>query len=192
MEDCVSGAAILKLSLLVFSPRWPLPLPRSVVSSTWFCAMLRRSAKGLIASVVLCCAGFAQEASLVSSSPLNSGIAVEPPTAARTILPEVPGQHRFWDRENFAFFGAVAASSAADFAATRANLENGGKELNPVVRPLARSTAGLAVNFTGKTAGVIGLSYFFHKTGHHKLERLTSMVNIGASTTAVAYDLTHR
>jgi hypothetical protein len=54
------------------------------------------------------------------------------------------------------------------------------------------STAGLAVNFAGETAGVIGLSYFFHKTGHHKMERYISMLNIGSSGAAVTYDLAHR
>jgi hypothetical protein len=39
---------------------------------------------------------------------------------------------------------------------------------------------------------VIALSYFFHKTGHHKLERAVSMVNIGSSAAAVAFDLAHR
>jgi hypothetical protein len=56
----------------------------------------------------------------------------------------------------------------------------------------AGSTAGLAINFAGETAGSIGLSYLFHKTGHHKLERLTSFVNIGASGGAVGYGLSHR
>ena len=162
------------------------------MNSTWLYTIVQRAAKGLIASVALCCAVFAQEASLVSSGPLNSDAAIEPSTAARTIVPEMPGQHEFWDRENLALFGAVVALSAADFATTRANLQNGGKELDPVTRLFSHSTAGLAVNFAGETAGVIGLSYFFHKTGHHKLERLASMINIGASTTAVAYDLTHR
>ena len=37
--------------------------------------------------------------------------------------------------------------------------------------PRQRSTTGLAVNLTGETAGVIGISYFFHETNHHKLER---------------------
>jgi len=54
------------------------------------------------------------------------------------------------------------------------------------------STAGLAVNFAGETAGVVGLSYVFHKTGHHKIERVISMLNIGASATAVSFDLAHR
>jgi hypothetical protein len=82
--------------------------------------------------------------------------------------------------------------SATDFAVTRANLESGGRELNPVVRRFGRSTAGLAANFIGETAGGVGLSYFFHKTGHHKLERIVSLVNIGTSAGAVSYGLVHR
>lgn len=82
--------------------------------------------------------------------------------------------------------------NGADFAVTRANLQSGGQELNPMVRVFGRSTAGLAVNFAGETAGVVGLSYLFHKTGHHRLERMVSLVNVGASTGAVSYGLTHR
>ncbi len=102
------------------------------------------------------------------------------------------GEHKFWDRENWTLFAVSAALSGADFAVTRANLQSGGRELNPVVRVFGRSTPGLAVNFAGETAGVIGLSYFFHKTGHHRLERVVSMVNIGASAGAVSYGLAHR
>jgi hypothetical protein len=50
----------------------------------------------------------------------------------------------------------------------------------------------LAINFAVETAGVVGISYFFHKTGHHKFERLTSYVNIGASAGAVSYGLLNR
>jgi len=48
------------------------------------------------------------------------------------------------------------------------------------------------VNFAGETAGVVALSYFFHQTGHHKMERLVSMVNISSSAAAVTFDLAHR
>jgi hypothetical protein len=82
--------------------------------------------------------------------------------------------------------------NTADFAVTRANLRSGGQELNPVVRVFGQSSAGLAVNFIGETAGVISLSYFFHKTGHHKLERAVSLINIGSSAGAVGYGLAHR
>jgi hypothetical protein len=101
-------------------------------------------------------------------------------------------QHRFLDRENAFLFATSAALSAADFVATRDNLRGGGRELNPVTGLFSGSTAGLAVNFSGETAGVIGLSYAFHRMGHHKLERLVSMVNIGSSAAAVSFDLAHR
>jgi hypothetical protein len=75
---------------------------------------------------------------------------------------------------------------------TLSNLQSFGQELNPVVRMFGRSTAGLAANFIGETAGVLTLSYFFHKTGHHKLERAVSLMNIASSAGAVTFDLTHR
>ena len=82
--------------------------------------------------------------------------------------------------------------AAADFCTTRANLASGGKELNPVVRVFSGSTPVLAGYFALETASTIGVSYMFHKTGHHKLERMTSFVSIGTSAGAVEYGLTHR
>jgi hypothetical protein len=108
-------------------------------------------------------------------------------------LPQpVTSEHKFWDRENKVLFFTAAALNGADFAITRSNLQRGGRELNPVVRIFGRSTPGLAVNFVGETAGVLSVSYFFHKTGHHKLERWVSLVNIGSSAGAVGYGLAHR
>jgi len=118
-----------------------------------------------------------------------------PPLLVNTVQPAALSQkpeHKFWDRENKFLFAAVAVSSAADFAVTRSNLQSGGRELNPVARVFAGSTAGLATNFAGETAGIIGLNYVLHKTGHHKLERMTSLVNISASGFAVGYGLHHR
>ena len=106
--------------------------------------------------------------------------------------PQAEAPHKFWDNQNRILFAAVAVSSTADFFVTRANLQNGGQELNPLVRVVGRSTPGLALNFAGETAGVISLSYFFHKTNHHRLERIVSLVNVGASAGAVAYGLAHR
>ena len=144
---------------------------------------------------------FAQETTIAMAAP--AVIAPTPVAAPSTVVaiqpqaiqPDVLRQeaaHRFWDRENKVLFAAVAATSAADFAVTYSNLQTGGKELNPLTRVFAGSTAGLAANFAGETVGVVGLSYFFHKTGHHKLERMTSVLNITASGFAVGYSLRHR
>jgi hypothetical protein len=102
------------------------------------------------------------------------------------------GSHKFWDRKNKALFMAAGALNTADFAVTRSNLQNGGQELNPVVRFFGTSTPALALNFAGETAGVVSLSYLLHKTGHHKMEHLVSYVNIASSASAVSYGLAHR
>lgn len=141
--------------------------------------------------VFSCLPAFSQQLSFANPplSAIESGLAI-PPTEV-VPLPQAPS-HRFWDRESRILFAAVAVSSTADFAVTYSNLSNGGKELNPVTRVFSGSTAGLALNFAGETAGVMGVSYFFHKTGHHKLERIISFANIGSSAAAVTYGLTHR
>ena len=123
-----------------------------------------------------------------------------PPAAAFAPLPIVavtPSQdgghpHKFWDRENRILFAATGGLATADFFVTRSNLARGGRELNPLTRPFTRNTPALAANFAIETGSVMGVSYFFHKTGHHKLERLTSVVDIGGSAFAVGYGLTHR
>jgi hypothetical protein len=102
-------------------------------------------------------------------------------------LPEAP-IHKFWDRKNRFLFATTAALSTGDFFATRKNLQNGGRELNPMSRVFAGSTAGLAANFAGETLGIIGVSYLFHRSGHHKIERTVTMLNIGASAAAVSFD----
>jgi hypothetical protein len=114
---------------------------------------------------------------------------VEPVTTRRQ---NVETRHQFWDTENRVLFLTTAALAGADFAVTRSNLQNGGQELNPIVRAFGTSTPALAANFAGETAGVMTLSFIFHKTGHHKMERAVSVVNIGGSAGAVAYGLAHR
>ena len=119
-------------------------------------------------------------------------LAAPMPVIAVTTEQAKPVIHRFWDRANTSLFVANGAVAATDFFVTRANLSSGGRELNPVARLFTSSTPALASNFALETAGVVGISYLFHRTGHHKLERLTSLVNMSASGGAVMYDLAHR
>jgi hypothetical protein len=151
------------------------------------CKLIGCIAGVLLVSCAVCPALFAQGP--LPDAPVPSAAAVTPVQV--TPISE-SSRHKFWDKQNYELFAASAALSGADFAVTRANLQSGGRELNPMVRVFGRSTAGLALNFVGETVGVIGVSYFFHKTGHHKLERVVSMVNIGASAGAVSYGLANR
>jgi hypothetical protein len=142
----------------------------------------------------LCGAGMSQQVTMARLQPgddlsaLEKSSAAEPTPAAMpletsfavTHVHPVGVEHRFWDRENSFLFATNAAFSAADFV------------INPVTGLFAGSTAGLVVNFAGEAAGVVGLSYMLHRTGHHRLERLVSVVNIGSSAAAVSFDLAHR
>jgi hypothetical protein len=147
-------------------------------------------------AVVIAIVGGATAPALFAQGPLPDAptLSFEPaPPVLQTPSP-VGGdhEHAFWDAGNGVLFTMVAATSGMDFAVTRANLQSGGRELNPIVRVFGRSTPGLAVNFCGEIVGVIGVSYFLHKTGHHKLERAVSMVNIGISVGAASFGMTHR
>jgi len=80
--------------------------------------------------------------------------------SSKTTLP--PIEHHFWDKENDLLFAGVAAARTLDYH------------------------AGFAFIEAGATGVSIGASYLFHRYGHHKLERWTSIVHIGlASTGAV-------
>jgi hypothetical protein len=165
-----------------------------------FSEFLTLSAVVLLVCAALCPSLRAQ--ALVDQTLLEQGHGQGPAVDAPTPLveasmpvvtrPSLGDERRFWDKQNCALFVAAAALNGADFAVTRANLQSGGQELNPMVRVFGRSTAGLALNFIGETAGVVSISYFLHKTGHHKLERMVSMVNIGSSGGALSYSLMHR
>lgn len=182
----------------------------------WFRAILRPRTAILLTVLGLCRPGMAQGSfallppRAVDTAPISAPAApiaapIVAPIAAPIAAPiiriepvktgnprEASERHRFWDRQNSLLFATSAAFSAGDFVVTRDNLRSGGQEYNPMVGVFGHSSAGLAMNFAGETAGVVALSYFFHKTGHHKLERTVSMLNIGASAAAVTFGMANR
>ena len=108
-------------------------------------------------------------------------------------LTSSPVKHNFWDVTNKALFISHAALEAVDFGITHHNLSRGGKEMDPEAKALCESgTPGQLVFFGGRMVGVIGITYLFHRTGHHKLERLFPVYASGDSAYGVAYSLAHR
>jgi hypothetical protein len=92
-----------------------------------------------------------------------------------------PNTHRFWDRENDLLFAAVGAGRALDYASTLNLRRRGVDEIfltNSIVdnHPLF---GGIEAAATGAS---IGVSYLFHRTGHHRLERWTSIVHFSVAT----------
>lgn len=91
--------------------------------------------------------------------------------------------HRFWDRTNAALFLGVGGARALDYASTRSFRGKGIEEVllsNSIVdnKPLFA-----AIEAAG-TAASIGVSYAFHRTGHHKIERWISIVHISVGVGA--------
>ena len=104
-----------------------------------------------------------------------SQISTAPPQASP---PQTP--HRFWDRTNDLWFAGVGAARALDYASTLNLRRRGLDEIlltNSVVdnHPLFGGIEAAA------TAASIGVSYMFHRTGHHRLERWTSIVHFSAA-----------
>ena len=101
--------------------------------------------------------------------------------ASKAANPLAPGVHRFWDRENDWLFAGVGAGRALDYASTL-NLRRRG--INEVF--LTNSIVDNHPLFGGievaATAASVGVSYLFHCTGHHRLERWTSAIHFGVAT----------
>jgi hypothetical protein len=101
--------------------------------------------------------------------------------------------HDFWDTTNKTLFMSHAAIESLDFGITHYNLSHGGREMNPEAKALCESgTPGQLVFFGGRTAGVVAITYLFHRTGHHTLERLFPLYASGDSAYGVVYSFAHR
>jgi len=89
--------------------------------------------------------------------------------------------HRFWDRTNDWLFAGVAASRTLDYFSTL-NMRRRGRQEILLTNDVVDHHAGFAAIEAAGTATSIGVSYLFHRYGHHKLERWTSVVHIGFTT----------
>jgi hypothetical protein len=101
----------------------------------------------------------------------------------------VRGSHPFWDKDNILLFAGVGAGRALDYISTRHFRDRGVNEWllsNSIVdnKPLF---AGIEV---AGVAASIGVSYLFHRRGHHRLERWVSIVHIGAGAGGSAWNYT--
>ena len=112
-------------------------------------------------------------------------------TPKSQILTEAPEHARFLDRSAKIRFAVLAGVIAADGITTQYVLNHdGGKEVNPLARPLV--IHGAVGQFAASTIGFgfgVGTSYLFHRTGHHKLERMFQNVAIGVEAECVTNNL---
>jgi hypothetical protein len=105
----------------------------------------------------------------------STRLIVEPPPVSPT-----PETHRFWDRENILLFSGVAIFRGLDYASTRNMQARGRKEILLAPEVVNNDAAFASLEAAG-TMTSIGISYIFHRTGHHKLERWMSIGHIGVA-----------
>jgi len=101
--------------------------------------------------------------------------------AAKNQTVSLRQEHRFWDKKNAWLFAGVGASRALDYSSTL-NLRRRGDNEILLTNDIVDNHAAFAVVEAAGTAVSIGASYLFHRSGHHKLERWTSLVHIGLAT----------
>jgi hypothetical protein len=91
---------------------------------------------------------------------------------------------RFWDRENDWLFAGVAASRTLDYFSTL-NMRRRGRQEIFLTNDVVDNHAAFAAIEASATGVSIGAAFLFHRYGHHKLERWTSIVHIGLATTGL-------
>ena len=98
----------------------------------------------------------------------------QPPPAAEQKPPAV---HKFNDRTNLWLFGSVAVVRTLDFVSTKDFRRRGRDEILLTNDVVDNSAAFAAIEAAGVAAS-IGVSYLLHRKGHHKAERVVSIVHI--------------
>ena len=91
-------------------------------------------------------------------------------------------EHRFWDKKNDWLFASVGAARTFDYFSTL-NLRRRGDQEVLLTNDIVDNHAAFAAIEAAGTGASIGASYLFHHYGHHKLERWTSIVHFGLTTT---------
>jgi hypothetical protein len=107
------------------------------------------------------------------------------PTPAQIPSPQsspsqAPPPHVFWDRTNLLLFSGVGIFRGLDYASTR-NFQARGREEVLIPDDVVNNSAGFASLEAAGTAASMGLSYWMHRTGHHRVERWISIVHIGVT-----------
>lgn len=130
----------------------------------------------------------------LTDAPSAASAATPAPVISSPRTEQSPATHCFWDRENMLLFSGVAAFRALDFASTKNFLARGRTEVL-IPDDIVYNNAGFASLEAAATATSVGISYWFHRTGHHKMERWLSITHLSVTAFGDAHNYalkTHR
>jgi hypothetical protein len=102
-------------------------------------------------------------------------------------LPDAPSQRPFWTIENRVNVSILAGLVAADAFTTQRGLNQGLREVNPVMRPfVTRGAAGQAAGSALGFGAGVGVVYLLHRSHHYKAERITMRLMVAGEAGFVA------
>lgn len=101
-------------------------------------------------------------------------------STATDVTEQAPPVHAFWDKENILLFSGVAVFRALDYTSTKNMLARGREEIL-LPDDVVDNSAGFAALEAAATATSVGISYIFHRTGHHKMERWLSIGHLSVT-----------
>jgi hypothetical protein len=107
-------------------------------------------------------------------------------------LPNAPTatSQPFWTVENNVNLGILAGLVAADAITTQRGLNEGLREVNPVMRPfVTRGAAGEAAGSALGFGAAVGVAYLLHHTHHYKAERVTMRLMIAGEAGFVSNNI---
>jgi len=131
---------------------------------------------------MICLSPYACSACVAQENPAEKPPTATQSTADSKALPRAPSipTHAFWDRTNLLLFSGVGVFRGLDYASTR-NMQARGREEVLLPDDVVNNSAGFAAVEAAGTAASVGLSYWMHRTGHHKVERWVSIVHISVT-----------
>ncbi|HKR84898.1 MAG TPA: hypothetical protein VJS37_12025 [Terriglobales bacterium] len=128
-----------------------------------------------------------RDSTALADAPSATVSAAPAAVISQTTAPRATTTHSFWDRENALLFSGVAVFRALDFASTKNFLARGRTEVL-VPDDIVHNDAGFAGLEAAATATSIGISYIFHRTNHHKMERWLSIVHMSVTAFGDAHN----
>jgi Domain of unknown function (DUF5658) len=105
-------------------------------------------------------------------------------------LPDGPSQRPFGTFENRVNVSILAGLVAADAFTTQRGLNQGLREVNPIMRPFVTrgATGEAAGSALGFGAGV-GIVYLLHRSHHYRAERITMRLIVAGEAGFVANNI---
>lgn len=109
-------------------------------------------------------------------------------TAASSALPDAP--QPFLTVENKVNFSILAGLVAADAITTQRGLNQGLREVNPIMRPfVTRGAPGEAAGSALGFGAGVGVVYLLHRSHHYKAERIAMRMIVAGEGAVVANNI---